>query len=909
MLIIKMNIRKTKKNVSLSIVAAVCWALANGAFGANTVPPPGFEDLASGYSDYTALVFLGKSLPAQQVRVTDKTVQFIDPRALLPYLNIKSALEPEVLAALSQPLVRHDELVCGARYAPAECGHLDPSTVGIIFDDANGRTELFINAKYLNAPAEKAPPSRYFQENADVIPGLIHSQQINALQSDGVTSLAISGVGALGVGRQSYFGLRWYIDQDTQNGATYSERQLQDLYYRYDFDNHHYAQAGRMDAPDLYSSVGGSFTFNTLPIRDINGVRVGTGLAYVNQSLDFTASPLTVFLQQTSRVDAYRGNQLLGSFNLNAGSHNLDTSRFPDGSYPVTLKIYEGTQLVSTQVQFYTRTSGAGRSGNIDWFVQGGKLLGKDAVTGWNDLGSSNTLQSGLRVPLWGDMAMTLGLSGDQFARYGEVQLSGARAVGHSDAIVSTTLSYFRGNNQVHADWEQLTWNDGFSLSVYHNRLSTPQCANVTTPLAYFGGCSNNWNLGLSRSFGNWLLSASYNYNSVNSAVSLAPQLPVNFNPLQPTPISAYSQQSGSSYNVNASRSFVLGKQMLSLQLGLFRNGANQSVVGGGTGVFISLTFTPRAHVYSSQHTASTQAGFTAQRTSGDVTRDYSFDHSDVWTDGSQRELDLHLDAQDATQQNSLVTGRYFGQWGRLDIAGGASHLRGSPAESIFNGSYDSSFAVTSAGLAYGPDTGNFSQPGAGILVKVGSAGDESALQVDTSSVGSLAISSGHTTLIPVDGYSVGSVHVHELQEASAGVLSITGGTDQSGFLIPGHFYLDQVRASAQYTFMGRVLADRRPIKDAMIVAQPGGIAVGAVSNEQGDFLVQLPSKKTSVKLFAVTGEQVYACMIKHIESGSGVIYVGDLSCKPAARDVLGAEILKKADQILQSAQNDTPKD
>jgi len=140
-------------------------------------------------------------------------------------------------------------------------------------------------------------------------------------------------------------------------------------------------------------------------------------------------------------------------------------------------------------------------------------------------------------------------------------------------------------------------------------------------------------------------------------------------------------------------------------------------------------------------------------------------------------------------------------------------------------------------------------------------------------------------------------------------VLSITGGTDQSGFLIPGHFYLDQVRASAQYTFMGRVLADRRPIKDAMIVAQPGGIAVGAVSNEQGDFLVQLPSKKTSVKLFAVTGEQVYACMIKHIESGSGVIYVGDLSCKPAARDVLGAEILKKADQILQSAQNDTPKD
>jgi len=908
-LIIKMDIVKTKKHFSLSIVAAVCWALANGAFGANTVPPPGFEDLASGYSDYTALVFLGKSLPAQQVRVTDKTVQFIDPRALVASLNIKRALEPEVLAALSQPLVRHDELVCSARLAPAECGHLDPSTVGIIFDDANGRTELFVNPKYLNAPAEKAAASRYFQENTDVMPGFVHSQQINAVQSDGVTSLAISGVGALGVGQHSYFGLRWYMDQDSQNGATYSERQLQDLYYRYDFDNHHYAQAGRMDAPDLYSSVGGSFTFNTLPIRDINGIRVGTGLAYVNQSLDFTASPLTVFLQHTSRVDAYRGNQLLGSFNLNPGSHNLDTSRFPDGSYPVTLKVYEGTQLVSTQVQAYTRTSGAGRSGNIDWFLQGGKLLGHDAATGWNNLGSSNTLQSGLRVPLWGDMALTAGVSADQIVKYGEVQLSGSRAVGHSDAMISSTLSYFRGDNQVHADWEQLSWNDGISLSIYHNRLSTPQYSAVTTPLAYFGGCSNNWNLGLSRSFGDWLLSTSYNYNSVNSALSLQPLFPVNFNPLQPTPISAYAQQSGSSYNVNASRTFMLGKEMLSLQLGLFRNGANQSAVGGGTGAFISLTFTPRAQIYSSQHTASTQAGFTTQRTTGDVTRDYSFDHSEMWSGGSQRELDLHLDAQDATQQNGLVTGRYFGQWGRLNLAGGASHLRGSTTESIFNGSYDSSFAITSAGLAYGPDTGNFSQPGGGILVKVGTAGDESAVQVDTSSIGSMAISSGHTTLIPVDGYSVGTVHVHELQEANAGVLSITGGTDQGGFLIPGHFYLDQVRASAQYTFMGRVMADNKPLKDAMIVAQPGGIAVGAVTNESGDFLVQLPSKKTSVKLFAVTGEQVYACVIKHIESGSGVIYVGDLSCTAAPRDVLGAEILKKAEQMFQSAQNDIPKD
>ena len=903
-----MRNRKVIKGFSYSVLAAACWALVNGAYAANIVPPPGFEDLSSGYSDFTAITFLGKQLPAQQVRVTDKAVQFIDPRALLPRLNIKPALEAEVLAALSQPLARHDDLLCTASAPVAKCDYLEPATVGIIFDDANGRTELFVNEKYLRAPPQKVAPSRYYQENQDVISGFVHSQLINVVQSPGVSSLSMNGIGALGVDAHSYFGLRWMFDENSQNGNTYSDRDLQDLYYRYDFGSHNYAQAGRMDAQDLYSAAGGSFSFNSLPLPVFNGARLGTGLAYVNQSVDFSANPLTVFLQHNSRVDAYRGSQLLGSFNLSAGSQNLDTSRFPDGSYPVTLKIYEGTQLVSTQTQLYTRTSGAGRPGNIDWFVQGGQLLGKDAATGYQQ-GSSHTLQSGLRLPLWGGMAMTLGVSGDQYAKYGEVQLSGSRAVAHTDATVSSTLSYFRGDNQVHADWEQLTWSDGINLSVYHNRLSTPQCSNVASPLASFNGCSNNWNLSASRAFGNWVLSTSYNYNSSNAAPQVLQPVQQNYDPTLATSTYAYSQQSGSSYSVGATRSFTLGKTMLSLQLSVFRNGANQSAVGGGTGVFVNLTFSPRPQTYSSQHTGSTSLGLTTQRTAGDVSRDYSFDHAETWSGGSQRELDLHLDDQDAAQQNALVTGRYSGQWGRLSVSGGTSHMRGSSSDSTLSGSYDSAFAITPAGVAYGLDTGNLTEPGGGILVKVGSVGDESALQVESASIPSMSVSSGHTALIPVDGYSVGSVHVHELEKADAGVLSITGGTDAGGFLIPGHFYLDKVNASAQYTFMGRALLGSKPITGAMLVAQPGGIAMGPVTNEYGDFLVQLPSKKTSVKLFAVTGQQVYACSIKHVESGSGVIYVGDLSCQLSSRDVLGADILKKADSVFQSAQNDQPKE
>lgn len=45
-----------------------------------------------------------------------------------------------------------------------------------------------------------------------------------------------------------------------------------------------------------------------------------------------------VLLSRNSRVDAYRNEQLLGSFYLNSGSQFIDTSVLSASSYSVALK-------------------------------------------------------------------------------------------------------------------------------------------------------------------------------------------------------------------------------------------------------------------------------------------------------------------------------------------------------------------------------------------------------------------------------------------------------------------------------------------------------------------------------------------------------------------------------------------
>ncbi len=329
-----------KKLLALLILASLSPAEAT-----LTKIPAGFEVIAQGQQEYIEVYFSGKSLGKYYAMVNLDTVTFLDPASL--YNKLELDVDDQKIAhivkeKLSQPLARHGELACGYVRTDSGCGFLNTDTLEIIYNDEESSATLFINPQWNSAFDAK---SLYLNPDKNTVNAFIHQQDINVLAQDDYQSLSIQGNGALGITENSYIGAHWNFNGYDADDVSDSNADVSDLYYRYDFLRRYYVQAGRMDNRTLFNAQGGNFTFNFLPLGAIDGMRIGSTLSYLNQAQSQQGTPVMVLLSRNSRVDAYRNEQLLGSFYLNSGSQFIDTSSFPPGSYSVALKVYENNQL------------------------------------------------------------------------------------------------------------------------------------------------------------------------------------------------------------------------------------------------------------------------------------------------------------------------------------------------------------------------------------------------------------------------------------------------------------------------------------------------------------------------------------------------------------------------------------
>lgn len=120
---------------------------------------------------------------------------------------------------------------------------------------------------------------------------------------------------------------------------------------------------------------------------------MGSTLSYLNQAQSQQGTPVMLLLSRNARVDAWRNEQLLGSFYLNSGTQFIDTTSFPSGSYNVALKVYENNQLTRTEMVPFTKTGGL-TDGQIQWFLQAGQTTSESSDD------TSAVYQLGLRLPL-----------------------------------------------------------------------------------------------------------------------------------------------------------------------------------------------------------------------------------------------------------------------------------------------------------------------------------------------------------------------------------------------------------------------------------------------------------------------------------------------------------------------------
>lgn len=410
---------------------------------ASIVVPAGFEDLAKTQRLWTEVSLYGASLGLFEADITLETVTFVAPETLIAAIkrqfNDDPALIASVSGALSSPLARNGNLACSSNGSAAGCDFIDTKSVALIYDENNARINLFFDRRYL--PKQTAE-NQWYQPTRNTENALIHQQNINFVADEDYQSMTVQGNGALAMTENGYFNLDWTWLGQRSRHQQQQEITVNNAWFRQDLWHEYYVQLGEMDTRDLFSAAGGNINLSQLPIGKIRGLRTGSTRAWINPVQQSSGTPITVLLSHDARIDARRGNQLLASFYLNAGAQTLDTRSFPDGSYTVTLAIYENNRLTRTEQVPFTRT-GITPFDRVEWFMQAGETDNDDMSDE-----RSAVAQAGIRLPVTSTLAVTSGATVKKNQRFVESAVDWSRGfnTGPIDGVLSTRFSYLYGS-------------------------------------------------------------------------------------------------------------------------------------------------------------------------------------------------------------------------------------------------------------------------------------------------------------------------------------------------------------------------------------------------------------------------------------------------------------------------------
>ncbi|WP_114192949.1 TcfC E-set like domain-containing protein [Edaphovirga cremea] len=864
-----------------NLLALLCLSvIGSGSCDASTKIPPGFEILARGEQESVDVILAGKHVGRFDAIVSLDNVQFSEPDKVLAALGLSiKPLDKEyqtLLQGLSAPLARHGEDSCGYLQKNAGCGFLQTDSVAAIYDESEDSVTLFLRKDWLPNNNEQnlyLTPTTNNVENA-----LIHEQNFNVVSQGDYKSLYLQGVGALGVTDNSYIGAHWSFDASQDDDENENNADVSDLYYRYDINQRFYTQLGRMDNRTLFNAQGGNFAFTFLPLGAIDGMRVGSTLSYLNKAEASQGTPVTVLLSRNSRVDAYRNNQLLGTFYLSAGNQNIDTSNFPNGSYSVQLRIYESNQLVRTEISAFTKT-GSLSDGHIQWFLQGGRISDTD-----EDEQKGSAFQAGFRIPLAATLNNTVGVASVDNQKSIEVGLDYSV---DQNALGSLGLSgnVYRGDEDMRGDSEQITYskNSWPTLSFYRYRTSGDQCndtqnndSNDYNTL----GCYESINATVNYNVKGWNLILGY-IQSQNHADTETPyQSDKSFedNMLNQTTENSTSR----TYQFSGSHSFTRGDWVMSTTLGAFHRN-DDGYEDSDNGIYVSLSFSQSPHQDSAgkSQTTNLDVNYRSSHNDGNQT---SYNVSHTWYDdqNSHRELELQAGGINTDTVDSAVTGRVDGQYGNLTGTLSDSYdTKDNDHTTAFSGSYNSTVAVSRHGIYWGGQgTGD---PASGVVVNVDNIDDDdNSTQVDAQASGSALVhlTAGRSALLPLASFEEGSVEVRDSSSVNSGGSTtelLTGAGARDVLLLPGKLSRRKVSVDHSYGYIGNLL---------LPIAAKANPILGINSkmlllSEDGSFTAELSTK--SAALYLISGENFYQCPLNVKKQRLVVRYVGSSTCQSIA--------------------------
>ncbi|MGF6418143.1 hypothetical protein ABH900_001622 [Stenotrophomonas sp. AN71] len=879
----------------ISVLGLPGAALAAPLAGGAPMVPPGFEALLEGQLEQVEVVLYGRSLGAHAATVSLDSVRFEEPDVLAAAI-LEAApaadlpvLKDAMVEALAVKLPRNGNLACGGIVAEG-CGHVDTDRAAIIYDESRGAVQLFLARDWV--ARLDVPTQRFEQVNREAVNALVHRQYINFSLGDEYRNVAVQGTGALGIGRSGFAAAQWSYARAANREESQSAFRFDNLYYRQDLGQMHYAQAGRMDQRDLSSPLGGNFGFSMLPLPRFDGVRFGSTQAYYRLDDSGNATPVTLLLSRDARVDVLRGNELLGSQYFSAGVQTVHSESFPNGSYPLTLRIYENGVLAREETTPFSKTGSVLGNGELQWFVQGGQVVMDDWSRGpGDDWNRRSAVQAGARRGVGANVYLTAGAAALGGKLYGETKLEWQHAF--TAGVLSATLSYLASNDGSRGDSQLISFNNGISWNLYRYSMRGQVCGEAN---AFPGdvGCYDSINASVSFMLGKWSVLAGYNYNSARSRPLFEQPVLNPFAP--PVPMLPGSSRLRPSVTralqLGLSRSFTVRGANIGARLGAYRNQNEGNLSLRDTGVYAGITI---SHA-SQPPTPDGRSSFTSAQADVRTSRDnetemsYSASYRRIWQNGSYRELGAGFSGYRDDGYSGSVSGRVDSRYGDLDATLYSAYRRGGDGQNTnLAGNYASAFAIGASGFYWGADSGGGTPAGA-IAVKVADNDDaleELAAQVSADAVQPFKLGFGQSALVPMEGYRRSFAEVSDAvsNHASASVSVAAGGGAANYFLSPGKLVLKQVQSQATFTYVGRAL-------DTQGNALGGAVVLNALVpnlDEQGGFVLDAPVKLDT--LYLLHEGRVFACALQVTSRRDVVQLVGQLHCSSVTASALPAQI------------------
>lgn len=878
---------------NLFLAALLLPASAQHSF-AGVAVPEGFEELAKGQHLWVEVSLYGDTLGLFEAEVNLEKVTFLKPESLLERIKTQFNDDPALLEtihkALAAPLARNGQRACSSNGDAAGCGYLETDTAAIIYDENNAQISLFLDKKVLQKPRTDRT---YYQATQESERAFIHQQNLNFVADKDYQSFSIQGNGALAVTDGGYLNLDWNGTTQRSRHQQQNDLTVNNAWFRQDLLRKFYLQLGEMDTRDLFSNAGGNITLSQLPIGKIRGLRAGSTRAYRNPTQDSKGTPIAVFLSRDARIDARRGNQLLASFYLNAGAQTLDTRSFPDGSYTVSLAVYEENKLVRTEDVPYTRT-GIAAFDSVEWFFQ----IGKTANDGSHQEHSAVT-QLGVRFPLLTTLALTSGATLMNTRRFLETAIDWSHGFssGLIDGVLSSRFSYLYGTNGERGNIQQLNYNDGFSLSFYRNALSAEDCNSRQQGFYAASGCYRTVSLMLSVPLGDWYTNLGYTDSSNQGRYVYRRELPdtdSRYNEGLPWQ-QIYTRSRSKAWQAGLSRSFNIKGVNLNSSLSLFmRDDRDYARKDKGGYLSFSLSLSHNRQGDTSRYTS---LGATWQHQQGEKDQlSYNLAHNWYTDDRGENEYGLNASGINSDSVNGAAYIRRGGQFGNgsLTVSDNWSK-RNSKHTLSSSGNYSSTLALSRSGLWFG--RWGDGRPASAIAVAVKSPEEQkdASVAVSLDSGSSADISASGRGLFAVPGYQQTTLTVNESLDISHGASSeVTRGSGtRTVFLPPGKLFKREVQTVSSYTWYGQLMDEQQaPLTGGMPLNVTGW-------DDQGNGGFSAQSSQLLKNLYLLRQGQFYQCRLQVKDMRDVIRYVGSVTCQNMAFSALPEPVQRQAQLML----------